>query len=137
MSAPTTGYEPLVGTHCPACDRSFYPARDLCPTCYRIGLDPVRIAPEGVLATWTVVRTAKRFPTPYALCYADFPGDVRVLGRVANWSERMALRPGMTVGTHAVNEDRDGRLVTVSHTFSIDPASIDPGSIDPAQLEEP
>jgi uncharacterized OB-fold protein len=123
-TAEATG-EALVGTHCPDCDRSFYPARDLCPTCYREGLDATRIGETGELATWTVVRMSKRFPAPYALCYADFPGDVRVLGRVTNWEEGMALRPGLTVTTHAVNEGVDGRLTTTSHTFTIDPTDLE------------
>jgi uncharacterized OB-fold protein len=114
--------EALVGTHCPDSDRSFYPARDLCPTCYRQPLDETRIAATGELATWTVVRMAKTFPVPYAVCYADFAGDVRVFGRVTNWVDGTELRPGLTVRTHAVNEDVDGRLTTTSHTFTIDPA---------------
>jgi len=121
----STTPESLVGSRCPHCDRRFYPARDLCPTCHRTGLDTDRIPPAGTLATWTVVRMGKRFPTPYALCYADFPGDVRVLGRVGNWREGMVLRPGISVRTHAVNSERDGRLVTTEHTFSIDPAELE------------
>ncbi|MGE3287215.1 MAG: Zn-ribbon domain-containing OB-fold protein [Pseudonocardia sp.] len=113
MANPTDG---LPGTRCPDCDRSFYPARDLCPTCYRSGLEPVAIPSPGVLATWTVVRTGKRFPTPYALCYADFPGDVRVLGRVLDWREGMALRPGMTVHAHAAGGEHAGHTFTVEAT---------------------
>lgn len=115
MSEPAA----LIGTHCPDCDRSFYPARDLCPACWRTGLEAAEIPTTGELATWTVVRMGKRFPTPYALCYADFPGDVRVLGRVTNWREGIALRPGMAVRTHAVNAERDGRTVTTEHAFTV------------------
>lgn len=91
---------PLVGTRCSTCDRSFYPARDLCPTCWASDLPAHELAVTGTVATWTVVRMGKRFAVPYALCYADFAGDVRVLGRVANWSEDQPLSPGMTVTTH-------------------------------------
>lgn len=122
-TAEATG--PLVGTCCPDCDRTFYPARSLCPTCYRDDLDATEIARSGELATWTVVRVGTRFPTPYALCYADFAGDVRVLGRVTNWQEGMALRAGITVTAHAVNEVVDGRLTTTEHVFTIDPAELE------------
>jgi len=117
--------EVLIGTRCPDCARSFYPARDLCPSCYRAELPATELAATGELATWTVVRMGKRFPTPYALCYADFAGDVRVLGRVTNWAEGMSLRHGMTVTCHAVNEEVDGRLVTKEHTFTIDPSQAE------------
>jgi uncharacterized OB-fold protein len=110
--APTA----LVGTHCTTCDRGFYPARDLCPTCWAGGLPAHDLPTTGTVATWTVVRMAKRFEVPYALCYADFEGDVRVLGRVVNWTEDQPLSPGMTVTTHAGAETGD-------HVFTVDHAS--------------
>jgi uncharacterized protein len=120
-TAPASVVDTLVGTRCATCDRAFYPARDLCPTCWADALPEHRLAPTGAVATWTVVRMGKRFETPYALCYADFEGDVRVLGRVVNWSEEQPLRPGMTVTTHAVNvTDDSGRTVTTEHTFTAD-----------------
>jgi uncharacterized OB-fold protein len=115
----------LIGTCCPDCDRRFYPARHLCPTCYRDDLPSAPLARSGAVATWTVVRIGKRFPTPYALCYADFPGDVRVLGRVTNWREGMSLRPGATVTAHGVNEVVEGRLMTTGHTFTIDTPPVE------------
>lgn len=119
--------EPLIGTRCASCERSFYPARDLCPTCWATDLPAHALATTGTVATWTVVRMGKRFETPYALCYADFDGDVRVLGRVVNWSEERPLRPGMSVTTHASNAtDEQGRRVTLEHFFSVDhPASAE------------
>src|SRR5688500_3928484 len=116
-TAPGTSVaEALVGTRCASCDRGFYPARNLCPTCWADPLPEHRLETTGTVATWTVVRLGKRFPTPYALCYADFEGGVRVLGRVVNWSEEQPLRPGMTVTTHAVNvTDDSGRTLTTEH----------------------
>lgn len=102
---------PLLGTRCPTCDRDFYPARDLCPTCWAVDLPAHELPVVGTIATWTVVRMGKRFPVPYALCYADFEGDVRVLGRVANWSEDRPLGPGMTVTTHPGAEAGDHYFV--------------------------
>ena len=106
----------LTGTHCATCHRSFYPARDLCPTCWATDLPGKELAVTGTVATWTVVRMGKVFEVPYALCYADFEGDVRVLGRVVNWTEQQPLAPGMSVTTHA-------DAVTGDHYFTVDHAS--------------
>lgn len=123
VEADTTA---LLGTRCQDCDRSYFPSRDLCPQCYRSGLQQTAIAQPGRLATWTVVRVAQRFPVPYALCYADFPGDVRVLGRIENWSECAVLRPGMTVHAHATNEpDESGRLHTTTHVFTVEQSELE------------
>lgn len=119
MTTTTTATEApvaLAGTHCAICDRSFYPARDLCPTCWSSDLPATNLALTGTVATWTVVRMGKLFEVPYALCYADFEGDVRVLGRVVNWAEDQPLSPGMTVTTHADSETGD-------HFFTVDHAS--------------
>lgn len=106
----------LTGTHCATCDRSFFPARELCPTCWADDLPAHDLATTGTVATWTVVRMGKLFEVPYALCYADFAGDVRVLGRVVNWAEDHPLAPGMTVTTHTDPETGD-------HVFTADHAS--------------
>jgi uncharacterized OB-fold protein len=110
----TLAVVPLSGTHCATCDRGFYPARDLCPTCWASDLPAHDLATTGTVATWTVVRMGKLFEVPYALCYADFDGDVRVLGRVVNWSEDRPLAPGMTVLTH-VDAEADEHCFTVDH----------------------
>jgi uncharacterized OB-fold protein len=106
----------LTGTRCAACDRNFWPARDLCPTCWASDLPAHDLPLTGTVATWTVVRMGKLFEVPYALCYADFEGDVRVLGRVVNWTEDRPLAPGMTVTTHTDAETGD-------HVFAVDHAS--------------
>jgi uncharacterized OB-fold protein len=122
---PGAGPSGLLGTHCATCGRSFYPARDLCPTCWADDLPPHRLPATGTIATWSVVRMGKSFPTPYALCYADFDGDVRVLGRVTNWEDGRGLRPGTRVHVHPVEEVVDGRRRTVEHTFTVDPADLE------------
>lgn len=115
-TAPVDAPVALVGTHCATCDRSFYPARNLCPTCWAAQLPAHGLPLTGTVATWTVVRMGKLFEVPYALCYADFDGDVRVLGRVVNWTEDRPLSPGMTITTHVDGETGD-------HVFAVDHAS--------------
>ncbi|MGO3146754.1 MAG: Zn-ribbon domain-containing OB-fold protein [Leucobacter sp.] len=110
----------LLGTRCDHCDRMFYPARAFCPTCWADDLPGQRLPEQGTIATWTVVRMGKKFPTPYALGYADFEGDVRVLGRIANWEEGVSLKPGIRIFTHAVEQEVDGVTRTVDHFFTFD-----------------
>jgi uncharacterized protein len=108
----------LIGSRCPRCERSYFPPRTLCPQCHTGDLPLSSIGGQGVLATWTVVRVGKAYPTPYAIGYADFPGDVRILGRISNWAEGAPVRHGSPVTIDAVSTD-DDQPRTEDFTFRV------------------
>jgi uncharacterized protein len=85
----------LLGSHCPACGTTAFPAREFCPSCRATdGLVATELATEGRVATFTVVRQAPPgVAVPYVLAQVDLPDDdVRLLTTVVGAApEDMAL----------------------------------------------
>ena len=67
----------ILGLRCPSCRKVLVPPTR-CLACDQMGTEWVEVGPEGVLETWTVVRTAipsiQVLPVPYAV------GVIRLYG---------------------------------------------------------
>jgi uncharacterized protein len=83
----------LIATRCGHCGTLTFPPAAACPRCWqRTGLREEPLAQPGTVAAYTVVHVpADGIPAPYALAYVDFPGGVRLCGRLESWD-------GITVG---------------------------------------
>ncbi|MCB2188256.1 MAG: OB-fold domain-containing protein [Deltaproteobacteria bacterium] len=72
----------LLGGHCPACGRTFFPRPQYCPGC--LAPPEVReLSGEGTIYSYTVVRIRPPFglPQPYAVGYVDLAGtELRIYG---------------------------------------------------------
>jgi uncharacterized OB-fold protein len=99
----------LLATRCGRCgDRTFPPA-GACPRCWeRRDLHTEPLPRRGTLRAFSVVHVPQPgIDAPYAVGYVDFPGGVRVCGRLAGWDE---LRPGDRVEPVAGVIRTDGPL---------------------------
>ena len=66
--------------------------------------ETVAIAPVGAVYSFTVIHPApKSGEAPYALCYVDFPGPVRLFGRLQG-----AARPAIGEPVAARRDERFG-----------------------------
>lgn len=75
----------LIGSACASCGGRAFPPRDVCPRCGAPdGQEQVRLSPDGVIYSFTVVRQAPPgLETPYVLAYVDLPSDeVRLMTRI-------------------------------------------------------
>lgn len=61
------GENKLVGSHCPACGKTCYPARPLCPACHGSNLEAVEFSGKGRLVAFSVIYIA-----PTAMLQAGF-----------------------------------------------------------------
>jgi uncharacterized OB-fold protein len=83
----------LIATRCGHCGTLTFPPAAACPRCWqRAGLREEPLAQPGTVAACTVVHTpAEGIPAPYALAYVDFPGGIRLCGRLESWDD---IAPG-------------------------------------------
>jgi uncharacterized OB-fold protein len=75
----------LLGSRCPACRTTAFPARAFCPACRAVGgLADTELGVEGRVHSFTVVRQAPPgVDVPYVLAQIDLPADgVRLMATV-------------------------------------------------------
>ena len=75
----------LTGIRCTKCGALEIPPRELCPACQARAWEPVKLAGEGTIASYTVIRVAPRAhaaDVPYAIAAVQLKEGPSLLGRV-------------------------------------------------------
>jgi uncharacterized OB-fold protein len=111
----------IVAGTCGACETVMFPLRERCPACGAAGVSETLLPERGSLWTWTIQGFEPKSPpyvpdgefTPFAVGYVEFPGYLRVEGRLTE-NDLARLRIGMPM-----------RVVTYDHggvsTFAFAP----------------
>lgn len=77
----------LTGVRCRKCGELAIPPRELCPECHARAWEPVPLAGEGTIASFTVIRVAPRAhasDAPYAIAAVKLKEGVSLLGRIVD-----------------------------------------------------
>ncbi|MBI2160183.1 MAG: Zn-ribbon domain-containing OB-fold protein [Candidatus Rokubacteria bacterium] len=77
----------LTGVRCEKCGELAIPPKALCPACGERAWQPVPLAGEGTIASFTVIRVAPRAwaaEAPYAVAVVKLKEGVSLLGRVVD-----------------------------------------------------
>ena len=115
-SAPD-GEVTLIGSRCPFCNETFFPALSTCAKCGRTEMQEARINGPARLGAFTIVHQAPAgFSTPLAVGYGEFDGGVLVLAPIDGPLDRVTS--GMVLGLHEGPTwvDEDGEPM-VSYRF--------------------
>jgi hypothetical protein len=89
----------LVGRRCPHCEMVYVPPRGSCPTCAEPCVEPVELAGEGTVATFSIIRIpfeGQLLTPPYACAHVVLDGaDVpllHIIGECAPDDVHMGMR---------------------------------------------
>ena len=77
----------LTGVRCRKCGELAIPPKELCPACHERAWEPVPLAGEGTIASYTVIRVAPRAfaaEAPYAVAVVKLKEGVSLLGRLVD-----------------------------------------------------
>ena len=90
----------VMTTRCKQCDTSYFPPKMDCPKCLQSEVEWFEIEGSGRLITYTVVHygpSGFEDDAPYLLAVAEFPGGVRVFGRLDREIAESDIKVGMSV----------------------------------------
>jgi len=90
----------VMTTRCKKCGTSYFPPKLDCPKCSSSEVEWFEIEGNGNLLTYAVVNygpTGFENDAPYTLAIADFPGDLRVFGRLSEDIKESDVKIGMAV----------------------------------------
>lgn len=89
----------LEGTHCTECGEYFYPPRNMCTNCRRLGnLEPFKFKGTGEVVTYTIIHTAAEGfekQVPYALAIIKLDEGPRLTSQIVGDPEKVYI--GMRV----------------------------------------
>lgn len=77
----------LTAIRCGSCGELAMPPKELCPSCYAHAWQPVVLAGDGTIASFTVIRVAPRAhaaEVPYAVAVVRLKEGVSILGRIVD-----------------------------------------------------
>ena len=75
----------LTAIRCGSCGELAMPPKELCPSCHAHQWQPVALAGDGTIASFTVIRVAPRAhaaDVPYAVAVVRLKEGVSILGRL-------------------------------------------------------
>jgi uncharacterized OB-fold protein len=77
----------LTAIRCGSCGELAMPPKELCPACYAHQWQPVALAGDGTIASFTVIRVAPRAhagAVPYAVAVVRLKEGVAIVGRLVD-----------------------------------------------------
>lgn len=77
----------LTAIRCGSCGELSMPPKELCPLCHAHSWQPVALAGDGTIASFTVIRVAPRAhagDVPYAIAVVRLKEGVSILGRIVD-----------------------------------------------------
>jgi len=90
----------VMTTRCKKCGVSYFPPKLDCPKCSSSDVEWFEIKGDGKLLTYAVVNygpTGFENDAPYTLAIADFPGGLRMFGRLSRDIKEGDIKIGMPV----------------------------------------
>lgn len=89
-----------MATRCRKCHRAYFPPRVDCADCLSSDMEWFELKGVGKLITHSVVQygpTGFENDAPYTIALAEFPGGIKVFGRLPKGMKEEAIKPGMGV----------------------------------------
>ncbi len=105
----------LVGTRCMACEKVFFPRKEVCPDCYEGVLVDVPLSKRGKLHAFTLsVMGPPHLDKPYVAAFVDLPEGIKVYTLLTDCEPvKEVVRVGMDVEMviERIMEDEAGNEV--------------------------
>ena len=109
----------MLGSRCPHCGETAFPAQSGCRSCSANESEIVEIGDTGTLWTWTIQGFLPKEPynsdetvetfKPYGVGYVEMPGGVRVESRIAaNSREQLIIGMPLKLEIVPFRTDSDG-----------------------------
>ncbi len=105
----------LEASKCKKCERVLFPPRLVCPKCGGRTFDAVKLADEGVVKTYTVIRVGpSQFSgqTPYAVGIVELDGGVSITTQIVDVPpEAIKLGQRVRIEFRRIQEDGDAGII--------------------------
>lgn len=109
----------LEAGKCSQCGKIFYPPRLICDACKSREFEPVKLANEGKIITYTIIHTPpKQFKdqAPYAMAVVELNDGCRITVQVADAREdELAIGKPVTLQFRKIQEYGEAGILCYGH----------------------
>jgi len=105
----------LEAAKCTACGKVTFPPRTRCPKCGGIEFEKVTLPREGVVHTYTIIRTGPaewKDESPYAVGIIEFEGGARITAQIVDCPiEKIRIGQKVRVEFRRIQEDGESGVI--------------------------
>lgn len=116
----------FYGIKCPKCGKVYVPPREVCGPCFTRMTEWVKVADEGKLYSYTILRfvfldpeTGKQRPVPYVYAFITLDGADTALQHFVEITDESKVKVGARVKAVFENK-RSGKITDIKHFVIID-----------------
>ena len=114
----------LIGSHCEKCNESFFPPREICPTCRRAGdIKEMKLEEEGEIFSYTVIRTAPPkfdIQTPYAIALIKLNNGPLIMSQLTDCEmDELAIGKKVQMVFRKISEEGKQGIVHYGYKFML------------------
>ncbi len=116
----------FVGVRCPKCQKVYAPPKEVCGPCFCKMTEPVKVGPQGVIRSFTIVRfsfvdpeTGATKPVPYASGIIQLDGADNAISHYIEYDDESRVRIGARLEP-VFAEERTGSIKDIKPLRSVD-----------------
>ena len=102
----------LTGGSCPACGQTYFPTKQVCPSCFSAEQQKVPLSRKGKLHTFTRSHMGPAgIRTPFTIGFIELPEGIKLFSLLTQcdpWDEVLAVGMEMEMVIEAIREDEEG-----------------------------
>lgn len=105
----------LTGGRCPACGRTYFPTKRVCPACFDADQQKVSLSRTGKLHTYTRSHMGPAgIRTPFTIGFIELPEGIKLFSLLTQcepWDKVLAVGMEMEMVIETIREDEEGNEI--------------------------
>lgn len=105
----------LVGGRCPACGRTYFPTKLVCPSCFSADQEKVPLSGTGTLHTFTRSHMGPSgMKAPFTIGFIDLPEGIKLFSLLTEcdpWDKVLSVGMEMELVIETIRHDEDGHEI--------------------------
>ena len=102
----------LAGGRCPACGKTWFPTKPVCPSCFHDGMQKVPLSGKGKLHTFArSYMGPSGLRTPYTIGFIELPEGIKLFSLLTEcepWDKVLSVGMEMEMVIETIREDEEG-----------------------------
>jgi len=133
----------IMGSHCATCKKDFFPFRQICPNCRRLGkVSEKRMPTTGKIFSYTEVSAPPsgfEFESPYPLAIIELDNGVKILAQIVDCPmEKIKIGAKVSMRFRRVGYDDEESAISYGYKFAlVEDAQAAPSVEKPAAHAKP